>query len=81
MKTFSTSYNLNFKLFQNTAFSSFIIFKRTCGTSILSNYIYFAKTTNEWIVGDTCIIKPFGNLEMPIFKIKQLLHQTLLLRF
>ena len=35
-----------FKLFQNPAIFSFIIFKRTQGTSIPANYIYFTKKTN-----------------------------------
>ena len=40
-------------------FCSFIIFKGTHGTSIQTNYTYFTKTTNEWVVCD--IIRPFGN--------------------
>ena len=58
-------------------FCLFIIFKRTYETSIPSNFIYFTKTTNEWIVGD--IIRPFGGLEMLIFKTKQPISKTLLL--
>ena len=33
-------------LFKTLLFCSFIIFKRTQGTRIPSNYIYFKKTTN-----------------------------------
>ena len=33
-------------------FGSFIIFKRTHGRSKPSNYIYFTKKNNEWIVDD-----------------------------
>ena len=47
---------LNFS--KTLLFSSFIIFKRTQGTSIPLNYIYFIKNTNEWIVWE--IIRPFG---------------------
>ena len=50
----------------------------TQGTSIPSNYIYFTKTTNEWIISD--IIRPFENLEMLILEIKHLVSSSLLLR-
>ena len=40
-------------------FAHSLFFEITQGTSIPSNYIYFMKTTNEWIVGD--IIRPFGD--------------------
>ena len=53
MKTFPKPFYLNFKLFKTLLFCSFIIFKRAHETNIPSSYIYFMKTTNEWIVGDT----------------------------
>ena len=40
-------------------FCSFIIFKRTKGISIESNYINFTKTTNKLIVSN--ITRPFEN--------------------
>ena len=51
---------LKFENFSRTQlFCSFVIFKRTQGTSIPSNYINFTKTTNQWIVCG--MTRPFGN--------------------
>ena len=55
---------------KNPAFllSLLIIFKRTQGTTIPSNFIYFIKKTNEWIV--CAIIRTFGDKIMLIWKVK-----------
>ena len=51
---FTWSYvKVKFENFSKTLlFCLFNIFKRTHGTSIPLNYIYFITTTNEWIVRD-----------------------------
>ena len=40
------------KLFQNPAILLIYYFKKNPVTSIQENYIYFMKTTNEWVVFD-----------------------------
>ena len=62
---FWRNFQLKFENFSKTLlFCQFIIFKRAqcTRTSISSNYIYFMKTTNEWIAGNT--IGRFGDLEI-----------------
>ena len=66
---------LNFS--KTLLFYSFNILKRAYETSITSSYIYFMKTTNEWIIDD--IIRPFEDWEMLILNIKQEIFKSLLL--
>ena len=47
------------KPFQNPAILLFRYFQKTHGTSKPSDYIYFMKKTNAWIVCD--IRRPFGD--------------------
>ena len=67
LENFSKTLLFEFLRFSKTLlFCSFIIFKRTHGTSIPSNYINFMKITNEWIVCD--IIRLFWRLENAYFE-------------